>query len=392
MTPTTMTTDLSRPTSAAGAPLEGIVVIDTTTFLAGPFSGVMLADLGAEVIKVEPPGHDPLRRMKSRWHPASPMAANVNRNKRSIVIDMKTSEGLDEFYQLVRRADVALFNMRATAAVALGVDDATLASINDRLIRVWLTGYGPSGPLSAEPAFDSAIQAYAGIISAQTGVGEPSPMRTYVADKVSGMFMVQGVLGALFKRVATGLGDTIDVSLLDSTAYFGFPDLFEDQTLLDQDPRESVEETTAIVAATADGLLVLAPATGKQVKATLEVVGHPEWQQSLRNTPNRNALMTVFVQKLGPVLKAAPTAEWVRRFSEADVPVAPVLNRTDHLSDPQVAHNRIYGTYQHPEYGQIRAVRFPVRYGGQSPILPLPFPSPDGDRNEIIDWLGRNSD
>ncbi len=373
---------------SSGTPLAGTVVVDTTTFLSGPFSGLMFADLGADVIKVEPPGHDPLRRMKSRWHPASPMAANVNRNKHSIVIDIKQSDGREEFYSLLRGADLVLFNMRASAARSLGVDDETLAGINDRLIRVWLSGYGQSGPRTMEPAFDSAIQAYAGMIAAQTGAGEPSPMRTYIADKVAGMFAVQGALGALLQRSVTGKGAKIDVSLLDATAYFGFPDIFEDHTFLDQEPPEEVEETAAIVVATADGLIVLAPASGKQIKATLEVVGHPEWQQSLREAPNRGALLTILVRHIRPVLTTATTAEWMRRFAEADVPVAPVLNREEHLSDPQVVHNGIYRTYEHPDYGRVRSVRYPVTFSDRPPIEPLPFPAPDADRREIVERFG----
>ena len=381
-----------HPSGRLSAPLDGIVVIDATTFLAGPFGGLMLADLGADVIKVEPPGQDPLRRMKSRWHPAGPMAANVNRNKRAIVIDMKTPAGRDEFYDLIRGADVALFNMRAAAAAALSMEDATLASINGRLIRAWLTGYGQDGPRSSEPAFDSAVQAYAGLVSIQTGRGEPAPMRTYVADKVSGMFMVQGVLGALLNRTATGVGERIDISLLDSTAYFAFPDLFEDYTFLDGGPSENSEETAAIVAATADGLLVLAPASGKQIKAALEVVGHPEWQQALLDTPNRNALMAVLVDKFRPVIATADTDEWIRRFSKADVPVAPVLNRSQHLQDPQVVHNGIYSTYAHPEYGRVRAVRYPVWFSGRRAVDPLPYPSPDADRRQILGHMGSTAE
>jgi crotonobetainyl-CoA:carnitine CoA-transferase CaiB-like acyl-CoA transferase len=384
--------DVSRTKSGSGRPLEGVLVLDTTTFLAGPFSGLMLADLGAEVVKVEPPGHDPMRRIRSPWHPASPMAANVNRNKRSIVIDMKEPEGRDEFYQLVRRADVALFNMRAPAASALGVDDATLAAINERLIRVWLNGYGQSGPRWTEPAFDAVTQAYAGLISAQSGGGDPSLIRTYVADKVTGMFLVQGVLAALFKRFTTGRGDKIDVSLLDSTAYFAFPDMFEDHTFLDQRPAEKTEDTAAIIGTAADGPLVIAPSSGRQIKAALDVVGHPEWQESLRDMPNRNTLMSLFTQKIRPVLKTATTAEWIRRFSEADVPVAPVLDRAEHLVDAQVVHNRIYQTYVHPEYGRIRSVRYPVLFSGQNSTEPLPFPSPDADRQELSDRLGHGTD
>ena len=179
-----------------------------------------------------------------------------------------------------------------------------------------------------------------------------------------------------------------DVSLLDATAYFAFPDVFEDHTFLDQEPPEEVEETAAIVVATADGLLVLAPASGKQIKAALDVVGHPEWQQSLREAPNRGALLTILVSKIRPVLATATTAEWMRRFAEADVPAAPVLDREEHFADAQVVHNGIYRTYEHPDYGRVRSVRYPVTFSDGPPVEPLPFPSPDADRKQIIERFG----
>jgi crotonobetainyl-CoA:carnitine CoA-transferase CaiB-like acyl-CoA transferase len=373
------------PGTVDSSPLEGLVVVDTTTFLAGPFGGLILADLGADVIKVEPPGQDPLRRMKSAWHPTSPMAANVNRNKRSITIDLKDSKGTELFYELIRSADVVLFNMRPSAALDLGVDDATLSSLNPRLIRAWLSGYGLSGPRSNEPAFDSTVQAYTGLIATQSASGDPAPMRTYIADKVSGMFMVQSVLAALVKRSFTGAGERIDLSMLDSGAYFGFPDIFEDYTFLDQGPGESGPEAAAIVVPTADGLIVLAPASGRQLKATLDVVGHPEWKATLLKIVNRSTLMATLTELLQPVLGTETTAVWVDRFSAADVPVAPVLGLPEHLADPQVVENEIYQVYQHPQFGPVRAVRYPARYASSPSVSPMPFPEANENRSEILE-------
>jgi crotonobetainyl-CoA:carnitine CoA-transferase CaiB-like acyl-CoA transferase len=362
--------------NSRAAPLAGLKVVDATTFLAGPFSGLMLADLGAEVVKVEPPDGDPLRRMKSRWHPTGPMAANVNRNKKSVVVDLRDPSGREAFFDLVQTADAVLLNMRASAANSLGIGDAALEALNPRLVRVWITGYGGDGPRGNDPAFDSAVQAYAGLIATQTASGDPAPMRTYVADKACGMFVVQGVLSALLKRAATGTGDRLDISLLDATAYFSFPDVFEDFTFLDQDSPEVVDGTSAIVASTSDGLLVLAPASGWQIKAALDVVGHPEWKPALIDTANRGAMLSVLTEKLRTVTKTATTAQWVERFSAADVPAAPVLGLAEHLDDPQVIYNGTYQVYEHPRYGKVRAVRFPVNFGGSDAVQPSPFPAP----------------
>jgi crotonobetainyl-CoA:carnitine CoA-transferase CaiB-like acyl-CoA transferase len=359
------------------APLAGVRVVDATAFLAGPFAGLMLADLGADVVKVEPPTGDPLRRFDPRGAPVPPMLANINRNKRSIALDLKDTTDQATFLALVGDADVLLHNWRPATERSLGLSDDQLESVNPRLIRVAITGYGPDGPRADDPAFDTAIQAYCGLMAHQGAAGDPKLVRTYIADKTASTFAVQGVLAALFARERSGHGDRIDVAMLDVLAYYDFPDVMEDHTFPGVAAPPPLSRPLVTSVRTADGRLTMAPGTGQQVKAAMAVAGHPEWKDELVQIRDREALASRLLELLEPVLVTDTTERWVERFRAAAVPVAPVLDPAGHLADPQVRHNELYVEYQHPDHGQVRAVRYPVRMAATPAVAPAPYPALD---------------
>jgi crotonobetainyl-CoA:carnitine CoA-transferase CaiB-like acyl-CoA transferase len=339
----------------------------------------MLADLGADVVKVEPPAGEALRRFDKRNAPVPPMLASLNRNKRSLVLDLKDPAEQELFLGLLADADVLLHNWRPSAERSLGLPDERVAAANPRLVRVAITGYGPDGPRAADPAFDTAIQAYCGLMTHQGGAEEPRLVRTYVADKTSSTFAVQGVLAALFQRERTGEGARVDIAMLDVLSYYDYPDVAEDHVFPDVDPPAPLSTPLVTSARTADGRLTMAPGTGKQMKAVLTVVGHPEWREELVAIRGREELTTRLLQLLEPVLASDTTEHWVERFRAAGVPVAPVLDMPGHLADAQVQHNQIYVEYQHPEHGRVRAARHPVRFSGAAPVPPTPYPELDED-------------
>ena len=372
------------PTENLPTALRGVRVIDASGYLSGPFAGLMLADLGADVIKIEhPTAHDPLRRYRNQSHPASAMAANVNRNKSSVLLDLKADPDKATFGELVAAADVLVLNMRPSAAEAIGLGDAMLADLNERLIRLWITGYGTDGPRCDEPAYDASIQAYSGLIAAQSEAGLPAPVRTYVADKVSSMFAVQGVLAALLERERTGKGQRVDVAMLDATAYFAFPDLFEDHTFVDYENPGGSMGHAAVVGSTKDGAIVLAAGNGKQLRAALEVLGHPEWWEDLKRAAGPEARTVAMLALFQPVLRSATTEEWIARFRARDVPVAPILTAAQHLDDAQVVANELYSTYAHPQFGAMRAVRYPARFSAMSTVEAMPFRQPGDDQSRL---------
>jgi len=362
---------------SAQAPLAGIRVIDATGFLAGPFAGLMLADLGADVVKVEAPAGEPLRRFDRRNAPVPPMLANINRNKRSVALDLKDAGGQATFLALLADADVLLHNWRPATERSLGLPDERMAAANPRLVRVAITGYGPDGPRADDPAFDTAIQAYCGLMTHQGGAGEPKLVRTYIADKTASTFAVQGVLAALLARERSGQGARIDVAMLDVLAYYDFPDVLEDYTFPDVAAPEPLTSPLVTSVRTADGRLTMAPGTGQQIKAAMAVAGHPEWRDELVQIRGREELASRLLELLGPVLATDTTEHWIERFRAAGVPVAPVLDPAGHLADAQVGHNQIYVEYHHPDHGRVRAVRHPVRIAGTPAVAPVPYPALD---------------
>ena len=368
------------------APLDHIRVVDATGYLAGPFAAMMLADLGADVIKVErPPKGDPLRTIGHRFEGQSVQCDNVNRNKRSVLLDLGAPDGRDDFLHLLAGADVVLLSWRPGVAEALGLGDDALAAANPQLVRVWITGYGPDGPLADRPAFDALIQAHTGLAWRHRHDGRPAELRTYLADKVTSALAAQAALGALVGRDRTGTGERVEISMLDAVAYFNFPELMEDRTY-GWDPATTGERPLprSFVVATADGWLAVAPAKGSQVQAALRAIGHPEWIAEVRAVTDPIALIAALLDRIESVTTGEPTAVWVKRFGAADVPVAEVLGPDAHLADPQVVHNRLYGEVDDPVRGPMRYVRYPARFAGD-PEFRLRGPAPSvGQHTEEV--------
>jgi crotonobetainyl-CoA:carnitine CoA-transferase CaiB-like acyl-CoA transferase len=366
-----------------GGPLSGIRVIDVSSYVAGPFAGVMLADLGAEVIKVEPERGDPTRRIGGAPGQTSPLAATVNRNKRSVGLTLSEPAGRSALLGLARDADVFLHNWRPSTQARLGLTDDVLEAAQPRLIRVAISGYGQDSVHAEEPAFDPIIQAQCALFSPAGDNGRPTAVNMIIADKIASLFTVQAVLAALHARERTGLGDRVTVPMLDSLAYFDFPDLLEGETFIDE-PGTGRRAGAYTAARALDGYLVLAPTTGAQIKRTLEVVGHPEWRDQLARHSDRTEFMGGLTDLIEPVLQTASVGEWLDRFGQADVPAAPVVDIAGHLQDPHVLHNRVYQEYSHPERGRVRVARYPIRFAGSAPVAAGPYPEPGQDNAELL--------
>ena len=325
-------TDGSSGRDGPGGPLSGIRVIDVSSYIAGPFAGLMLADLGAEVIKVEPVRGDPTRRIGGGSGRTSPLAAAVNRNKRSVALTLSEPEGRAALLGLARAADVFLHNWRPSVQARLGLTDDVLEAAQPRLVRVAISGYGQDSVHAEEPAFDPIIQAQCALFSAARDDDRPTAVNMIIADKIASLFTVQGVLAALHARARTGLGDRVTIPMLDSLAYFDFPDVFEGEMFIDE-PGTGRRAEAYVAAQARDGYLVIAPTTGAQIKRTLEVVGHPEWREQLAGHSDRTEFLRGLIDLVEPVLQTASVAAWLDRFKDADVPAAawltlPAISRT----------------------------------------------------------------
>lgn len=356
---------------ATGRPLEGYRVVEACSYISGPYCAMILADLGADVIKVEPLTGDPYRSFGHNKNGLSAVWVNVNRGKRSVALDLKSEAGRAKLLDLLREADLFIENWRPRVATDLGLGIDVVAKLNPKLIRLSITGFGEDGPLSAAPAFDALIQGRTGVVSAPNDGARNDSTPFFMVDKTSAMFAAQAALAALLRRERTGTAEHVRLNLLETAAYFNFPDLFQHRTFLGDDagwrpPPSPILETS-------DGWIVLSPVSGKQLSRTLEVVGRPEWKDDFKKIPDRVEMAHQFFKRIAPEVKLRDSAYWIAQFEAADVPVGPVYDADTHLADPQVAHNQLYGEADSP-MGPVRTVRFPATFDGRQmkPTSPAP--------------------
>ncbi|WP_345817361.1 CoA transferase (plasmid) [Paraburkholderia sp. PREW-6R] len=363
-------------------PLAGIRVVEAASYLAGPFAAQMLSDLGADVIKVEPPGGDPYRNFGSSRHGVGIVWGNANRGKEGVVLDLKSPEGLASFKALLRGADLYIDNLRPHVADKLGVGKEAVEALNASLIRLSITGYGPDGDAAREPVFDALVQGRTGLIAYEAAGGVPKATNSFMVDKLAASFVCQLALAGLLARGRSGKGVYIQTSMLDMVSYFNFPDMFQHRTYLDDD--SAWRTPPQPVMATRDGYIVLSPVSGKQLAKTLEAIGHPEWKDELRAIPDKAEMTSTFFRRIAAPLKERGSAEWLAMFREMDVPCGPVNDPNQHLDDPQVLHNQLYSTLDTP-LGPIRSVRYPGVFDGH--LLTARFPAPGlGEHDGQTSW------
>jgi crotonobetainyl-CoA:carnitine CoA-transferase CaiB-like acyl-CoA transferase len=359
-------------------PLAGIRILEAASYLAGPFAAQMLSDLGAEVIKVEPPGGDPYRNFGLSRHDTGVVWGNANRGKQGMVLDLKTPDGLDSFKQLLQGADIYIDNLRPHVAEKLGVGKEIVEGLNASIIRLSITGYGPNGESAREPVFDALVQGRTGLIAYEAAGGVPKASNSFMVDKLCASFVCQMALAGLLARGRSGKGVHIQTSMLDMVSYFNFPDMFQHRTYLDDE--SSWRAPPQPVVATQDGHIVLSPVSGRQLANTLEAIGHPEWKDQLRAIADKAEMTALFFRKIAAPLKTRSSREWLTKFRELKVPCGPVNDPDEHLSDPQVAHNRLYSIMETP-FGPVRSIRYPGVFDGN--LLTARGPAPVLGQHDI---------
>lgn len=369
-----------------GRPLSGIRVIETATYISGPYAGLILSDLGAEVIKVEPPRGDPLRKFGRPRGSMSSIFANCNRGKKSIVLDFKVDADRDQLLDLAAGSDIVLANWRAESADRMGLGDDVFVAKNPRLIRAYTSGFGLSGPLAASPVFDSTIQAMSGMAYLQGTEGAPAMVKSYLYDKTTGLMVAQTILAALFNRSRTGVGSRIDLSMLDSAAYMNFPDMFADDTFLDVDPGGGIREviTANQPVPARDGWLIVSPVTVAQIKRACEAVGAPEEIDGVLANSDGAKLTRSFVAVIAARTPAKSVAQWLEIFSEHDVAAAPCLSNQEHLEHPQVVSEHLYSIEKWNELGRVRQVRYPATFSDSEPWTARPAPELGADTQSVL--------
>ncbi len=366
----------------SGGPLDGVRVIDLTTVVVGPVCTRTLADQGAEVIKVEAPGGDILRFLAagSRSPAMSGKFINFNRNKRSIVLNIKQAAGLEALKRLIAGADVFVSNVRPAALARAGLDHASLAPSNPRLIHCGIVAFGTDGRYANRPAYDPIIQSLSGVAGTfDRAIGEPRFVPMVMTDHITGLVAAQSIGFALFRREKTGQGEAIEVPMFETMASFVTSEHLGAATF---DPPEGPTGDARLLSAdyrplpTLDGYITVRPNDNRQAFAFFDAIGRPELKSEPRfataisRTQNAADYFTVQVEALAQ----KTTADWLEILAAADVPAARYNTIDDLLEDPHLGDVGFWNFDEHPTEGRIRRTRTPVTFGGgmREEVLPAP--------------------
>ena len=377
-------------------PLKNIKVIDITTQITGPLCSQQLGDLGADVIKVEP-----LHGEVARWSVPPEKAgisgyfSQINRNKRSLAIDLKQQAGIDVIKKLAESADVLVENFRGGVADKLGIGYEDLRKINPRLIYVAITGFGSTGPQSKQPAYDMLMQGMVGMMPIQGKPfgGKPMLIQHAAVDKSTAITAAGVTLAALYARDAhdgTGRGQRVDVPMMDAYAANSLPDVLGGDSFVPSELPEPSPLAVLRTWETKDGYAVGMALMDNHFQAfcealeCTELLDHP----GCRNLGERYADFDYWLDQMAPVIKRFTTDELVAKMNEAGVPFGPVKTVREFCEEPQVKNNRTVFDVEHPEAGTMRFVRYPGHLSETPPCLHQ-FPPRLGEHNvELLAELG----
>ncbi|WLH65212.1 CaiB/BaiF CoA-transferase family protein [Pseudomonas sp. FP2300] len=349
--------------------LSGIRVIEQGTFITGPNAGMLLADLGAEVIKVEQPGSgDPFRAFQGGLY--SPHFQTYNRNKRSVTLNTKLEEDLEIFDQMIREADVYIQNFRPGAAERLSAGEKRLREINPRLIYCAISGFGQDGPASKRPAYDTVAQAASGFLNLLINPANPRVVGPAMADSLTGFYAAYGILGALHERNTTGVGRTVEVSMLESMCHFNldaFTHYFSADEVMGPYSRPSVSQSYVLKCGDDKWIALHMSSPEKFWQGLANAIGRPDlFQDPLYcNREMRIKNQELLIDLLGSAFKKFDRSEWCNRLELEDVPHAPMYDTSEALEDPQAKHLQLEISAPHPTGGEWRTVRSPVSFDGE---------------------------
>jgi crotonobetainyl-CoA:carnitine CoA-transferase CaiB-like acyl-CoA transferase len=357
----------SSPRSANG-PLTGIRVVDVTQNLSGPMATMILGDQGADVIKVEPPGiGDFTRAMGGTKRGVAPAFAVINRNKRSIALNLRDPRGLELLKRMVARADLFVQNHRPGVADRMGIGEAALRAVKPDLVYVSISGFGESGPYADQRVYDPVIQALSGLAAIQADVetDHPHMIRLIIPDKVTALTAAQAMTAALLARQRTGEGQHVRLAMLDAVIAFLWPEGMAAYTFVGNN-RSSIRATRAreLIFETTDGYITAAANTDSEWQGMCRALERQQWLSDERfKTPvDRIRNADVRLEMTAEVLKTKSSAGWLERLRANQVPCAPVLSREEVLHNAQVVANQIIIESEHPHAGPMRQPRPAARF------------------------------
>jgi crotonobetainyl-CoA:carnitine CoA-transferase CaiB-like acyl-CoA transferase len=374
-------------------PLHGYRIVDMTSNVAGPLGTMILADQGADVIKVEPPEGDHTRYGADRRDGFSAGFLNNNRNKRSIVLNLKQPAARRALLRLVETADVFVQNYRPGVVERLGVDEAAVRAVKPNIVYVSVSGFGDQGPYGSKPAYDPLIQAFSGLTTVQAGSDEARPrlIRTIIPDKLTAITSSQAITAALLARERSGEGQHVRLTMLDAVVAFMWASDMSGQTFVGDEPaRQEPASALDLIYQTADGYITAAVNTDRQWAGLATALGHPEWPDDSRfkTTALRHKNIDARLQLTQDALIGRPSAECLERLTAADVPCAPVLTRSQMTRHPQIAAMGTVIETDHPTAGRLRQARPAARFSRTPTEIRRGAPRLGEHTAEILGELG----
>lgn len=375
-------------------PLHGYRVVDLTSMVSGPSATMLLADQGADVIKVEnPQGGDHTRAAANRRGGYSASFLNNNRNKRSIVLDLKTPGGAEVLQRLTAGADVFIQNFRAGVIDRMGFGEAAVRALAPDVVYVSISGFGEQGPFAAKPVYDPLVQGLSGLATVQAGSDQERPrlVRTILPDKLTGIVAAQAITAALLARERTGQGQHVRLSMLDAVIAFLWGSDMGSQTFVgDELPQQEAASFIDLIYETADDYISAAVQTDREWAALTRALDRPEWldEPRFRTPALRQKHINERLAMTQEVLLARPAAEWLARLTAEGVPCAPVLTRTRMIQHPQVQANGIVVETEHHGAGRLRQARPAARFSATPASIRRGGPDLGEHTVEILAELG----
>ena len=373
--------------------LRNIRVVELGTYITGPAAGMHLADLGADVIKVERPGDgDPFRAFKGGLY--SPHFQTYNRNKRSIALDTKKPEDLEVLHDLVATADVFIQNFRPGVADRLGAGETDLRKVNPDLIYCSISGFGRTGPSKDRPAYDTVAQAASGYLRLLTPPVNPRVIGPAIADAVTGQYAALGILAALLERTQTGEGRRLDISMLEAMSHFNldsFTHYFSEGEVMGPLSRPVVSQSYTFECSDGKWIAIHLSSPAKFWNGLLQATGQeqlnddPRFSERLKRIEHQDDLIAHFT----PVFKKDTRANWCDKLLAAEVPHSPAYDSNEALEDPQAKHLQIAVHAEHPVMGPFTTVRAPYSFDSEPDLDVLPPPVLDEHGAEIREELRR---
>lgn len=370
-------------------PLHGVRVVDLTTNMSGPLATMVLAEQGADVVKVEPLAGDLIRSVGTGRNGMSAYFANLNRGKRSVCVDLGTEAGRDLVLELADGADVFVQNFRPGVVERLGVDPDTVMARNGSLIYASISGFGTEGPLAKAPAYDHVVQALAGYCALQGDDAAASMIKQGIVDKATSYTTAQAVSAALFARTRTGRGARIDVSMLDVALAYLWPDGMMNDTVIEPEKVLPPVARSFKVTPTADGFVSLVTLTASQWSALVAALSDDaDASPDLSDTADRMASGAAIMREVRGKVAALTTDEVIARLRQADVPCAPVLRLDELHHDEQIVASGILHEIDHPVMGAIRQPAPAARLDGDHLPMGTPAALAGAHTREVLTELG----